>query len=84
MTVTAMRLSRAYEDPAQVAFRRLATAVEKYWVTKRAAPAAVEALECLGGNGYVEESMMPQLYRASSASWRRNPRLCRRSWPSAT
>ena len=63
MTVVAMRLARAYEDPAQAAFRRLATAVEKYWVTKRAAPAAVEALECLGGNGYVEESMMPQLYR---------------------
>jgi len=62
-TVTAMRLARAYEDPAQGAFRRLATAVEKYWITKRAAPAAVEALECLGGNGYVEESMMPQLYR---------------------
>jgi putative acyl-CoA dehydrogenase len=58
-----MRLARAYEDPAQIAFRRLGTAVEKYWVTKRAAPAAVEALECLGGNGYVEESMMPQLYR---------------------
>jgi putative acyl-CoA dehydrogenase len=63
MTVTAMRLAAAYEDPAQVAFRRLATAVEKYWVTKRAAPAAVEALECLGGNGYVEESIMPRLYR---------------------
>jgi putative acyl-CoA dehydrogenase len=63
MTVTAMRLARAYEDPAQAAFRRLATAVEKYWVSKRAAPAAVEALECLGGNGYVEESTMPQLYR---------------------
>jgi putative acyl-CoA dehydrogenase len=63
MTAVAMRLARAYEDPAQIAFRRLGTAVEKYWVTKRAAPAAVEALECLGGNGYVEESMMPQLYR---------------------
>jgi putative acyl-CoA dehydrogenase len=63
MTAVAMRLGRAYEDPAQIAFRRLGTAVEKYWVTKRAAPAAVEALECLGGNGYVEESMMPQLYR---------------------
>jgi len=63
MTTVAMRLARAYEDPAQAAFRRLATAVQKYWVTKRAAPAAVEALECLGGNGYVEESMMPQLYR---------------------
>jgi putative acyl-CoA dehydrogenase len=63
MTAVAMRLARAYEDPAQASFRRLATAVEKYWVTKRAAPAAVEALECLGGNGYVEESLMPQLYR---------------------
>ena len=37
--------------------------MEKYWVTKRAAPAAVEALEVLGGNGYVEESVLPQLYR---------------------
>ena len=63
MTTVAMRLARAYEHPEQAAFRRLATAVEKYWVTKRATPAAVEALECLGGNGYVEESMMPQLYR---------------------
>ena len=63
MTQTALRLAAAYEDPAQLAFRRLATAVEKYWLTKRAAAAAVEALECLGGNGYVEESLMPQLYR---------------------
>ena len=63
MTITAMRLARAYEDPAQGAFRRLATAVEKYWITKRAAPAAVEALECLGGNGYVEDSGLARLYR---------------------
>jgi putative acyl-CoA dehydrogenase len=37
--------------------------VMKYWVCKRAAPHAAEALECLGGNGYVEDSGMPLLYR---------------------
>jgi putative acyl-CoA dehydrogenase len=46
-------------------FRRFATAVMKYWVCKRAAPHAAEALECLGGNGYVEESGMPRLLRDS-------------------
>ncbi|MBO0839917.1 MAG: acyl-CoA dehydrogenase family protein [Sciscionella sp.] len=45
------------------AFRRVATAVGKYWVTKRAPAFTAEALECLGGNGYVEESGMPRLYR---------------------
>ncbi len=45
------------------AFRRIATAVAKYWVCKRAPVVAGEALECLGGNGYVEESGMPRLYR---------------------
>ena len=45
------------------AFRRFATAVMKYWVCKRAAPHAAEALECLGGNGFVEESGLPLLYR---------------------
>ena len=43
--------------------RRFATAIAKYWVCKRATPHAVEALECLGGNGYVEESPMPRLLR---------------------
>ena len=54
-TVTAFRIARSYDedDPA---FRRFATAVAKYWVCKRAAPHAAEALETLGGNGYVEES----------------------------
>jgi putative acyl-CoA dehydrogenase len=47
------------------AFRRFATAVMKYWVTKRAAPHAAEALECLGGNGFVEDSGMPLLFRDS-------------------
>ena len=46
-------------------FKRLATAVLKYWLCKRAPAHAAEALECLGGNGYVEESGMPRLYRES-------------------
>jgi putative acyl-CoA dehydrogenase len=46
-------------------FRRLATAVLKYWTCKRAPAHSAEALECLGGNGYVEESGMPMLYRES-------------------
>jgi putative acyl-CoA dehydrogenase len=63
-TATAMRIARAYdEDDAH--FRRFATAVMKYWVCKRAPQHAIEALECLGGNGYVEESGMPRLYRDS-------------------
>ncbi|MDO9353296.1 MAG: acyl-CoA dehydrogenase family protein [Solirubrobacteraceae bacterium] len=61
-TATALRVARAY-DEADAPFRRLATAVEKYWVCKRAAAHAAESLECLGGNGYVEDSGMPRLYR---------------------
>ena len=62
-TAAAMRLARSYDDQHDGAFRRFGTAVMKYWVTKRAAGHVSEALECLGGNGYVEESAMPQLYR---------------------
>ncbi|MDX6649006.1 MAG: putative acyl-CoA dehydrogenase [Solirubrobacteraceae bacterium] len=62
-TVTAMRLARAFDDPDQELFKRIATAVSKYWVCKRAPSVAGEALECLGGNGYVEESGLPRLYR---------------------
>lgn len=61
-TATALRLARAY-DEGDTAFRRFATAIAKYWVCKRATPHAAEALECLGGNGYVEESQMPRLLR---------------------
>jgi putative acyl-CoA dehydrogenase len=73
-TTLAMRLARAYDEAhadaqagedstdAQL-FKRLATAVAKYWVCKRAPNHSFEALECLGGNGYVEESGMPRLYR---------------------
>src|SRR6202167_4234169 len=50
-------------DEQETAFRRLALAATKYWVCKRAPAHAAEALECLGGNGYVEESGMPRLYR---------------------
>jgi len=66
-TTAMMRLARAYDDSAeseaQRRFARLATAVVKYWVCKRAPVMVGEALECFGGSGYVEESMMPRLYR---------------------
>jgi putative acyl-CoA dehydrogenase len=61
-TATALRLARAYDEKDH-ALRRFATAVAKYWICKRATPHAAEALECLGGNGYVEESPMPRLLR---------------------
>jgi putative acyl-CoA dehydrogenase len=62
-TVATLRVARSYDNPADGAFRRFATAVMKYWVSKRAAGHAAEALECLGGNGFVEESGMPLIYR---------------------
>jgi putative acyl-CoA dehydrogenase len=62
-TAAALRVARAYDSPGEASFRRFATAVMKYWVCKRAAPHAGEALECLGGNGFVEESGLPLLYR---------------------
>ncbi len=61
-TASALRVARAY-DSGDGSFRRFATAVMKYWVCKRAAPHAAEALECLGGNGFVEDSGLPLLYR---------------------
>jgi putative acyl-CoA dehydrogenase len=64
-TATALRVAAAYDDPGQAGFRRFATAVMKYWITKRAAAHAAEALECLGGNGFVEESGLPRLFRDS-------------------
>ncbi|ANN17765.1 DNA alkylation response protein [Amycolatopsis orientalis] len=65
-TTVGMRLAAAtdrQDDEQEQAFRRLGLAVTKYWVCKRGPSHAVEALECLGGNGYVEESGMPRLYR---------------------
>jgi putative acyl-CoA dehydrogenase len=61
-TAAALRAARAYDEQDH-AFKRIATAVLKYWVCKRAPGHAAEALECLGGNGFVEESLMPRLYR---------------------
>ena len=61
-TALMLRLARAYDEEDRP-FARLATAVSKYWVSKRAAVLVAEALECLGGAGYVEESIMPRLYR---------------------
>ena len=66
-TVLALRLARAYDsrEESEALFRRIATAVGKYWLCKRGAVHAGEALECLGGNGFVEDSMMPRLFRES-------------------
>ena len=67
-TTAMMRIAQAYDDDApaeEQAFARLATAVTKYWVCKRQPPTVAEALECLGGAGYVEESVMPRLFRES-------------------
>ncbi|QEC48735.1 DNA alkylation response protein [Baekduia soli] len=63
-TVAALRVARAYDDD-EPAFRRFATAVMKFGVCKRAVDHAGEALECLGGNGYVEDSGLPQHFRDS-------------------
>ena len=65
-TVTALRLARAHDADAsetEIAFRRLATAVSKYWICKRGPGHAYEALECLGGNGYVEDFPLARRYR---------------------
>lgn len=66
-TLLMVRLAAAFDareaNPQERAFARIATAIGKYWLCKRASVQAGEALECLGGNGYVEESIMPRLYR---------------------
>jgi len=62
-----VRLAKAFDsrnsDEHERSFARIATAISKYWLCKRAPVHVGEALECLGGNGYVEESIMPRLYR---------------------
>jgi putative acyl-CoA dehydrogenase len=70
-----MRLARAFdrgiEDEREAAYARLITPVAKYWICKRAPAFVYEAMECLGGNGYVEESLLPRLYREApvNAIW---------------
>ncbi|MFI9773383.1 acyl-CoA dehydrogenase family protein [Streptomyces sp. NPDC051956] len=70
-TTLALRLAAAQDavqdtgSEQERAFLRIAVPAAKYWVTKRCTPVAAEALECLGGNGYVEESGMPRLLRES-------------------
>jgi putative acyl-CoA dehydrogenase len=66
-TALALRLARAFDrapgDAVAAAFRRVVTPATKYWLCKRAPAAIAEAMEVLGGNGYVEESILPRLYR---------------------
>src|SRR5579883_1237655 len=70
-----MRLCRAFDrtpsDPAEAAYMRLLTPAIKYWVCKSAPPFLYEAMECLGGNGYVEEGILARHYRESpvNAIW---------------
>lgn len=67
-TIVAMRMAGATDkavrgDEREALLRRIGLAASKYWVCKRSTPHAAEALECFGGNGYVEDSGMPRLYR---------------------
>ena len=68
-TALAMRVARAVDgsarDPREAALARIVTAVGKYWVCKRCPPFVAEALECLGGNGYVEDFDVARLFRQS-------------------
>jgi putative acyl-CoA dehydrogenase len=75
VTALVMRLCRSFDlaasDPAEAARARLLTPAVKYWVCKIAPAFIYEAMECLGGNGYVEESILPRLYREApvNAIW---------------
>jgi putative acyl-CoA dehydrogenase len=74
-TVLMARVAAAFDaasgDEEEMLLQRILTPVAKYWVTKRCSEAVREAMECLGGNGYVEDSIMPRLYRESpvNAIW---------------
>ena len=74
-TALTLRLARAFDlaegDAREAARARLLTPAVKYWVCKRAPGLIYEAMECLGGNGYVEESILPRLYREApvNAIW---------------
>jgi putative acyl-CoA dehydrogenase len=64
-TVLTFRLARAYDEDDEVAqvFRRVITPAAKFWICKRTPYVTLEAMEVLGGSGYIEESIMPRLYR---------------------
>jgi putative acyl-CoA dehydrogenase len=64
-TVLSMRLARAYDesDETSTVFRRAVTPAAKFWICKRAPAVTMEAMEVLGGSGYIEDSIMPRLYR---------------------
>jgi putative acyl-CoA dehydrogenase len=62
-TALGLRVARAFDDPAQRAFARIAVAVAKFWSNKRCVWVVSEAMECLGGMGYVEDTPLPMLYR---------------------
>jgi putative acyl-CoA dehydrogenase len=64
-TVLTLRLARAYDESDAVSqvFRRVVTPAAKFWICKRAPYLSYEAMEVLGGSGYIEESIMPRLYR---------------------
>ncbi|TWT10164.1 acyl-CoA dehydrogenase family protein [Reyranella sp. CPCC 100927] len=68
-TMLSLRVARAFDeqdrDEAAARFARIVTPVAKYWICKRTPAVAYEALECHGGNGFVEESIMPRLFRDS-------------------
>jgi putative acyl-CoA dehydrogenase len=74
-TALTMRLAGAFDraavDAKEAAFARLLTPAVKYWICKSAPPFIYEAMECLGGNGYVEETMLARLYREApvNAIW---------------
>ena len=67
----ARALDRAADDAAEAAYARVMTPAAKYWICKRAPGFIFEAMECLGGNGYVEENILPRLYREApvNAIW---------------
>jgi len=68
-TALAFRIARSFDEAASSAsaalFQRIATPIGKYWVNKRAVNFVYEAMECHGGGGYIEESVMPRVYRQS-------------------
>jgi putative acyl-CoA dehydrogenase len=59
----ALAFDRASDDPIEAAFARVMTPVAKYWIAKAAPAVIAEALECIGGNGTVEDNRLPRLYR---------------------